>query len=361
MANICFYISDYGYGHASRDIAIIRKIINESIDVKIYIKTNQTFHFVQQSLPQKNVKVIQTKNDIGVVFKENSVIVDRDETKKILDRWIDSWDEYIQNEKMFCKKHKINLIISDIVPQAFIIAKKLNIYSIAISNFTWHYIFYNLFEDTSANRQIEEAYNHANLLLSLPFNEKMQVFKNKKEISLVSRKITVDKKEIRKKHNIKDNELLVYIGMGKSFNPSFLNNMKQIDVPNIKFLTSSNTKLPFKNVIKIPNNETETQNYIAACDLIVSKTGYGTASEGIRAKVPMIFLKRDGFKEDELIGNKVKELGIGQFISEKSFLNGNWLNELNHLESYTKRFNNLNNRFKNNGILDIVNTIKEII
>jgi hypothetical protein len=25
--NICFYISDYGYGHASRSIAIIRKFI----------------------------------------------------------------------------------------------------------------------------------------------------------------------------------------------------------------------------------------------------------------------------------------------------------------------------------------------
>jgi hypothetical protein len=38
MANTCFYISDYGYGHASRDIAIVRRILSEFGDVKICIK-----------------------------------------------------------------------------------------------------------------------------------------------------------------------------------------------------------------------------------------------------------------------------------------------------------------------------------
>ena len=34
MTNICFYTSDYGYGHASRDIAIIRRILDEFNDIK---------------------------------------------------------------------------------------------------------------------------------------------------------------------------------------------------------------------------------------------------------------------------------------------------------------------------------------
>jgi len=75
MTNICFYISDYGYGHASRDIAIIRKILNENKDVKIFVKTDTPFNFVRQSLPQKNVEVMRIKNNIGVAFRENSVIL----------------------------------------------------------------------------------------------------------------------------------------------------------------------------------------------------------------------------------------------------------------------------------------------
>jgi uncharacterized protein (TIGR00661 family) len=361
MTSICFYISDYGYGHASRDIAIIRRILKEFEDVKMYIKTDGPFHFVQQSLPQKNVEVIQTKNDVGVVFKEKSISVDKEKTRKVLDEWLASWVGYIQSERRFCETHKIDLILSDITPQPFIIADELDIPGIAISNFTWHYIFYHLFGDIPATERIKEAYTCADIALALPFNDEMDIFKKKKEISLVSREMTVDRRDMRRKCGISDGELLVYAGVGKSFDPSFLRNMKKIDAPDVNFLISSNAELPFENVIKIPNNETETQNYISMCDLVVSKTGYGTVSEAVKARIPMFLLKREGFKEDELIGNKVEELGIGRFISEKSFLDGAWVNESNHLEIYTKGFNNLNDRFKNDGIPEIAETIKEVM
>ena len=180
IVNICFYISDYGYGHASRDIAIIREILNEFKDIQIYIKTDGPFSFVWQSLPQKNVEVIRTKNDVGVVFKENSITVDKERTKKMLDVWVGSWDDYIHNEKSFCKTHNIDLILSDITPQSFIIADELTIPSIAISNFTWHYIFYHLFGDTRATERIKEAYQHADLALVLPFNEEMNFLEIKR-------------------------------------------------------------------------------------------------------------------------------------------------------------------------------------
>jgi uncharacterized protein (TIGR00661 family) len=362
MTNICFYISDYGYGHASRDIAIVRQILNAFTDVKIFVKTDTPFHFVKQSLLQKNVEVIQQKNDIGVAFKENSVSVDIERTKKMLEEWLNSWDEYIHNERRFCEKHEINLILSDIVPQPFIVADELGIPSIAISNFTWHYIFYNLFEDIPATERIKEAYQRADVALILPFNEDMDFlkFRKKKEISLVSREITVDREEMRRRHGVRDNELLVYVGVGLSFDSSFMRNMKPIEAPNVKFLVSSNAELPFENVIKIPNNETETQNYIAMCDLVVSKTGYGTVSEAIRAKIPMFLLKREGFKEDELIGNKVEEMGIGKFISEKSFLEGDWISDLNGINKNIEGFDNLSDRFKNDETTEILEVVKEM-
>ena len=360
MTNICFYISDYGYGHASRDIAIIRRLRDEFNNVKIYIKTEEPFHFVQQSLPQKDVKVIQTKNDVLVIFKENSVIVDREQTEKILDEWLALWDNYIQNEKRFCKAHKIDLILSDIAPQPFIVAYELGIPGIAISNFTWYYIFYPLFGDIPATERIKEAYHCADIALVLPFNEKMDIFKKKKGISLVSREITADKFDMRKKRGISDDEMLVYIGVSRSCDPSFMRSMKPIEAPNVKILFSSAAELPFENVIRIPNNETETQNYIAMCDLIVSKTGYGTVSEAVKAKIPMLLLKRNGFREDELIGNKVEELGIGRYISERSFLDGEWISNLNGLDKYIKRFDNFGSRFKEDGIPEIVEVIKGV-
>jgi len=357
MINICFYVSDYGYGHAARDIAIIRRISNTWRDAKIYVKTDYPFKFVRQSLPQKNVEVIKTKNDIGVVFKKNSTVVDKESTKEMLDGWVSSWDDYIQREREFCKVHGIDLILSDITPQPFIVADELGLPSIGISNFTWYYIFFNLFGRTEATERIKKAYRCAEMALVLPFNEEMDVFKKRKEISLVSREITADRRTLRRMHGISDDDLLVYVGVGKSFNPLFLNDLKVNS--GVKLLVSSDVELA--STIKIPSSETETQNYIAICDLVVSKAGYSTVSEAIRAKVPMLLFKREGYREDELIVNGVEKLGIGRESPERSFLDGNWINEVDDLDRYSGEFDTLDGRFKKDGTLEIIDAIREMI
>jgi len=357
--NICFYISDYGYGHASRSIAIIRKLMSEYKDVKIYIKNSGAFDYIRSSLPQDNIEVVQSKNDIGVIFKKNSISVDREQTMKILIDWISSWEEYIKKEKQFCESHMIDLILSDITPQAFVVASELNIPGIAISNFTWYYIFYNLFGNIPAVEKIKDAYILADRALVLPFNEDMNVFKNQKKVGLVSREITMDKYDLRRSMGISDTELLVYIGVGMSLDPFFLHNMKMLDIPDLKLLVQSNVELAFENVVKIPDIETDMQNYINMCDLVVSKTGYGITSEAIRARIPMFLLKREGFQEDELIGNAIEGMGIGRIISERSFLDGEWRHELGDLDKYILNFDKMDDRFKRDGTKEIINYINE--
>lgn len=355
--NICFYISDYGYGHASRSIAVIRKLLSEYKDAKIYIKNSGAFDHIRHSLPQENIEVIKNKNDIGVIFRKNSISVDKEQTRRMLIDWISSWEEYIKIEKQFCESRRIDLILSDITPQAFIVANELGIPGIAISNFTWHYIFFNLFGNISAVEQMNEAYKLSNLALVLPFNEDMDSFIKQKKVGLVSREITRGKYDLRRKLGISDSELLVYMGIGMSVDPSFLCNLNKLDIPNLKLLVQPDVHLPFNNVVRIPENETETQNYINMCDLVVSKTGYSTASEAIRAKTPFFFIKRDGFKEDDLIGDAIERMGIGRFISMRSFLDGEWLHEIGDLEKYIVNFDNMDERFKSDGMKDIMNYI----
>ncbi|MFA4955697.1 MAG: glycosyltransferase family protein [Candidatus Methanoperedens sp.] len=357
--NICFYISDYGYGHASRSIAIIRKLLSEYKDVKIYIKNSGAFDYIRSSLPHDNIEVVKSDNDIGVIFRENSISVDKEQTRGMLIEWIKSWDEYIKIEKQFCESRRIDLILSDITPQAFIVANELGIPGIAISNFSWHYIFFNLFGNIPVVEQIKGAYMLADLALVLPFNEGLDAIKKQKKVGLVSREITMEKYDLRRSMGISDNELLVYMGVGMSIDPSFMSNIKKLDIPDLKLLVQHNVCLPFKNVVRIPDRETETQNYINMCDLVVSKTGYSTASEAIRAKIPIFFIKRDGFKEDELVGDAIEKMGVGRFISERSFLECEWRHELGNLDKYILNFDNMDDRFRSDGTEEIIGEIRK--
>lgn len=368
--NICFYISDYGYGHAARDIAVIRRLLtpengqgiepaNAARDVKIFVKTDGPHSFIEQSLPAATA--IRSRNDIGPVYNDGRILMNREATERSLERWLSSWDEYISRERAFCRDNDIGLILSDIVPQAFIVAEDLGIPGIGISNFTWHYIFFNIFGKTDATDVLEDAYARGDLALVLPFNETMSLFKRKEQIGLVSRKADVDRSVLRKRYGVQEDETLIYIGIGRSLDPSFLRSLEGVDRKGVRFLTSSNIYLPRKDAIRIPAGEMETQNYIAMCDLVVSKTGYSTVSEAIRACVPMLLFKREGFKEDCLIADEVKRLSIGEEISETSFLDGGWLDMLDRLDTYRSGFETLDDRFKRDGTSEATEVIFEDI
>jgi uncharacterized protein (TIGR00661 family) len=362
LKRICFYTSDYGYGHAARDIALIRKIQRDGF-AEVVIKTDTAFDFMRRSLPGCNVE--RRRNDIGLIYKDDTVEVDRDSTERALEIWVSSWDNYIRTERDFCKNNKIDLIISDITPQSFLLAEDLGVPGVGFSNFTWYYIFSNLLGDSPAVQRLEEAYRAGDLALVLPFHEEMGLFKSRKEIPLISRDITVKRETLRARHGLQKDELLIYLGVGKSLTPGLFKNLRGIELSGKKLLISSSLELSStisqENVVRIPSTEIESQNYLAMADLVISKTGYSTVSEAIRGRVPMFLFRRDGYEEDRLIAQGVESLGIGQEIQVEDFLEGRCMEELADLDKYRDGFNRLIDMFKIDGTSMAIDAIKEMV
>lgn len=358
MKRICFYTSDYGYGHAARDIAIIRGICKR-LDVRVYVKTDGPFEFMMNSLPF--TQAIRRRNDIGIFMSGESSVADAEKTGRMVDDWVASWETFIREEKRFCEAEGVDLILSDIVPQAFLVAERLAVPAIGISNFTWHYIYSNLLGETESVELLAEAYRAGEDALVLPFNEEMGLFRSRKKINLVAREITKPRASLRREHGISDSDLVVYLGIGKSLGSAFLRHLLDIDASGIRFLVSSGVQLPNKRVINIPDGENETQNYIAMCDLVVSKAGYSTASEAVQARVPAFFFRRAGYEEDRLIAEGIESMGIGRELSEEQFLNLEWIGELDNLEQYRMKFDGLEARFKNGGLAQAVDAIGEAV
>lgn len=355
---ICFYISDHGYGHATRDIAIIRHL-KSILDIEIIVKTSGPYNLVRNSLP--NLKVIDCLNDEGVVLENSKPKVDKIKTLALFEKWVQSWEGYIEKERQFFKKNDIDLIISDISPQPFLGAKELEIPSIAISNFTWHSVFSYIYGDSEITKRLEEAYKCSTIACVLPFSEPMKVFSKKISTNLVSREINVTKMELRNSLGIKEKEKLVYVGLGKSMDEEHLSNISRIDNPKIRLLLPSGVKKSSEKDINIPSDHTETQNYLGACDLIVSKAGYSTVSEAVKAKVPIFIFKREDFYEDIFIAEEIKKLKIGEIISFEEFVSCDWINKIEKLNDYKDNYNYLGKRYTDNGCEGIKNIVKEIL
>lgn len=354
--HIRYYVSDYGYGHASRAIAVIRALKQE-LDAEVSIRAYTSADFLHRSLPE--CTLTQKRNDVGVVMHEGTANVDPVETERQLIDWVRSWDAYIAEETTICKKVGIDLILSDISPQVFPISRKLEIPGVGISNFTWELIFRELYGNTSEIQKIHDAYRCADMACVLPLHESMSVFPRSKSVSLISRKLTRSREQMRKIYGL-GNEVVVYLGSGQSIS-AVPDCVDALINRGVTVLLSGNQRTHAHGVITIPESDMETQDHIGMCDLVVTKPGYSTISEAISSRIPLILFPRKGFAEDQYIVDPIVKNSIGCSMSWDEVRAGEWVSDLEYYLSLKARYDSCSDMFMRDGTKDCIELIRSLL
>lgn len=355
--HIRYYISDHGYGHASRSIALIRGL-QRDMGAIISLRTHTSADFLSQSLFE--CRIDKQKNDVGPIMDAATSSVDTIKTEKHIKTWLESWDNFVREETKYCLEHSVDLIISDITPQAFLVGKECGIPSVAVSNFTWDLIYSELFGDTCEVNLIRDAYTCADAALVLPLNEPMSIFKKQQPVPLLTRPITIPRNDLRAYHHIEPYDKVVYVGSGLSVNmlPDCLD---QLVESGYKILLSGNSHYTNDEVIHIPSNATETQNYIGMCDLVVTKSAYSTVSEAIHAKIPLLIYHRDGIAEDSYIIDPVVSANIGKATTWSTINSGEWIADIPAIVSLKNHYGTCSDMFMRDGVKECIDYIRTLL
>ena len=319
MKKIVFYISDHGYGHATRSLALIRNLAQ--CEVKIIIKTGRPLSFIKESIGYRyNIEFKNSQNDVGLILKENSFKPYYQKLKSSIENWINNWDQLIKSEINYMKTNEVDLIISDITPLVFPAAKEAGVKSIGISNFTWYDQYHKLLYSDYVIEKVGDAYRDADLFLKYPLSMGLKKIDEYEEVGFVSREFDLSK--VREfKNQFESDSDLVFVGIGKSVAPTILNQIKFQKQTEYNWLFSSGIKLQGDNIYQIPETVTEAHNYIAACDYAITKAGWSTVAEAVLARVPMLLLKRPEIPEDTRIISEIESLNLGLGIARDDFFN----------------------------------------
>ncbi|PEQ95216.1 hypothetical protein CN481_05000 [Bacillus sp. AFS006103] len=295
MKTIAYYISDYGYGHASRSIGIIRKLLNEP-EVQIIVCHSFALTFIKKSLHSNRVSYRNIKTDIGYLLEKDSIFPDKDILLKEYKSFVADWDQYIQQEREFLRENNVDLVISDISPLPFEVAASLAITSVGISNFTWS-AYQGLIEEVELITY-KEAYHKMTYFYSLAGSqERWDLYSNK--YGFFSRDVDVHEvNRIRSMVNPNRNKKIIFLGLGMKIGVDALEQLSIRNSQNCVFLVSSNVQVNHSNVFQIPRDYLESQHYIAASDLVISKAGWGMIGEAINANIPLLILNRPSMKEE---------------------------------------------------------------
>ncbi|MBZ5749051.1 glycosyltransferase [Metabacillus rhizolycopersici] len=335
MKNIIYYISEYGYGHAARSIAIIRNILEQDSEIHIQVVHNYALEFLKESLRKNNVSFYNLATDIGYCLKDGSIEPDSSRQIHEVENYLLQMEDLLYSEINRLSSNNIDLIISDISPIAFNVADRLDVPSVGISNFTW----YTAYQDLVPSEilvPIKESYEKMDYYFALAgsTNEEWGRMETV-HFGFHSRRIDfVEVNRIRS--TIRKDKQLVFIGFGMKMELTDLQNLSLWNSPDIHFIVSSNLNINHSNVSRIPHEYMETQNYMAACDLVITKAGWGTVGEAVVGKTPLLIIDRQLMREDKNTIAYLKKHKLCQII--------NW-EELNNLVITDKFMDEMNKAY----------------
>jgi uncharacterized protein (TIGR00661 family) len=292
---IGLFISDEGYGHSARQKTIITEFFKYNSNIQFTIFNRKRLFFLKEYFGSK-LKYRYYPSTLYTVKKKNGEL-DLNATKKILINWPKKSNSAIKN--LLKEKDLLNfdLIISDLVPEAFKLAKILNIPSYGIARFAWDWFF--LKSELKSLKEISLIKNYLQLSNNVFFSTfiKKKILSNNylkfKDVNLVFNNNSKDQtSDIFKSSNkfkclimdngTKTNSILI----GQTV--KYLKNMHDIDF----YLSIENfsEKLKLyvaeqKNLIPIESLK-NSHRLISYVDFLVARGGFNTITEIINFNKP---------------------------------------------------------------------------
>jgi L-arabinokinase len=313
---VVFYISGHGFGHASRQIELIREICRRRPDVRIIARTSVP-RWLFAPVANAAVEVHTLETDTGVV-QFDSLSLDEEQTAGNAARFFADFDRRVSVEAEFIRGIRANLVVGDIPPLACAAAERAGAPGLAIANFTWDWIYdnYPAFDRIAPDviPTIRRAYASTTRALRLPLHggfEPMAAVV--RDIPFIARRTTRDPADTRRQLGLVGDRPMLLTSFGAY----------GADLP-LEALRGSG-QLTIIEVPREPPAGLLYQDLVAAADIVISKPGYGIVSECVANGTALLYTSRGRFREYDVFVAEMPRMLRCRFISQDDLLAGRWM------------------------------------
>lgn len=288
---IAFYITGHGFGHAIRAVTVMKALRAARPDIEICIRTRAPRALIEREVPPP-VFLEQVQTDTGG-YERSLLFSDPEKTIAVARDFYARIEPIIESEVAFVKSAKIDLVLSDVPPAASEIAARAGVPSVVVANFTWDRIYAEYPESEAIVEQIRGYYEKTTLALEVPLGHPIDVFPRRERIPLIARKAEADAARTRRELGVEDGQVAVLLALKGD---ETAGRRLRVDDATIRLYTFS--AIEGDGVIRLDEEwQTRFPEVLAACDVVLSKPGYGIVSECIANKRPLLHLPREGFLE----------------------------------------------------------------
>jgi len=328
--HILLALTSHGLGHLTRSLAIGSALRALEPSLELTVATTAPPERVALDLPGP-FRHRPVDYEPGTL-QRSCFELDVEGTRAAYRRVLAERASHLRAEKEFLRASGCHALVSDVPALPVRAAPELGLPAIGVSNFTWDWILAPLLEGSDASpacRLLADDYALGIRQLRLPFGPDTSPFQASEPAPLVGRCASLDSAEVRRRLGLpaRESAPLVVVCPG-GWDPD---GWAPIDIDGcdgLRFLTVGD--LPVGGaapVTSLPHALPEGVSFpdlVAAADVVLSKPGYGIASECVLHRTPLVAIERPGFRETPILLRQLRERGPCAELSLEDFFAGRW-------------------------------------
>ncbi|KAG0616552.1 hypothetical protein M758_5G124600 [Ceratodon purpureus] len=321
-----YYVTGHGLGHATRVVEVARHLCLAGHEVHI-VTAAPEFVF-KRDIPSPKLHIRKVLLDCGAVQSDALTVDCQGSLEEYARTAVVNRAALLAVEAEWLKSIKANLVVADIVPVACTAANLAGIPSVCVTNFSWDFIYSEYVTVAGKHHQsivwqIAEDYSHALFLIRLPGYCPMPAFRDAVDVPLVVRDVRRSRKQVRKDLGVsEDVKLLLFNFGGQDARWS----LKDEYLPPgwLCWVCGAPAEQQLGSNFKRMDRDAYVPDLIAASDCMVGKIGYGTVSETLACKTPLVFVRRDHFNEEPFLRKMLEFYRGGVEMNRRDFMSGRW-------------------------------------
>ncbi|KAJ3033038.1 hypothetical protein HK097_004993, partial [Rhizophlyctis rosea] len=298
-----------GFGHSTRAVVIIDRLLQLHHTVTIVTSAPQWIFSDQLTLYPSlcSFRSISTV-DPGVI-QSDPVTVDEDKTMQKLKDFLDGADEIVECEAEWMREWRPDVVCLDAAFLPAIVAKKVGVPSVVVSNFSFDAIFHAIARtdpEHHLSQTCQKMYSATQYLIRLPGHIHFPFLNPSTakivDVPLVVRKVRRSKVDIRTELSISldANCCLITFGGFELVGPGREWTAERV-LPEGWYgvIAGPYGEGTAKGRLRwVPGEKYHLPDLINAVDVVVGKLGYGTCSEVVALRKPLVYVPRPKFVEE---------------------------------------------------------------
>ncbi len=336
---LVFYVTGHGFGHATRSLAVIDELLRRRPDLRVIVRSSVPEWFLRRS-GHPSIEIDPMQVDTGMV-QVDSLVIDETATALTAAAFYQTFEERVAGEASYLREAKATVVVGDIPPLAFAAARAAGIPSVAISNFTWDWIYqyYPWFNRAAPGviDVISRAYGMATHTLRLPFfGGFASMLETTRDIPLVARRSRLGRDGAREQLDLRSDRPVVLGSFGGHqtiipYAAAAERHAITLVVTDYETTDDGSPWLRRFTAAELERRRIRYEDLVAAADIVVSKPGYGIVSECIANETALLHTWRGHFAENDVMVAAMPRALRCRFIDQAALRAGDWGDAINRL------------------------------